>query len=258
MEHLIRGLILGAVLLTNPVAWAAHPLITDDAGTQGKGKYQIEINGQYDSDKETENGVALESRGGEVATCLSYGALEYVDLVLNLPYQWGNDKEAGDTVSNEDGIADPTFEVKWRFFEKGGLSLALKPGVSFPTGNDERGLGTGKSGYHAFVIASQEAMPWAFHINLGYIGNENRIDEEKNLWHASFATAYEVINKLKIVGNVGVERNTDMMAANDPAFLLGGVIYSLSDDSDIDCGVKYGLSSSETDWSLMAGTAFRF
>ena len=258
MRHVIKGLFVSMFLLVHAVAWGAHPLITDDAGTQGKGKFQVEVNGQYDSDKETVNGVSAESTGGQVATTLSYGFIDNADLVLGLPYQWGKVKEDGVTLSDEKGVSDMTFEVKWRFFEKDGLSLALKPGVRIPTGNVEKGLGAGRTGYHAFFIGSKEAAPWAFHVNVGYIGNENKADEEKNIWHASLATTYEVIKNLKVVGNVGIERNPDKAADKDPAFFIGGVIYSLSESLDIDVGVKYGLTAAETDWSLMAGMAFRF
>jgi hypothetical protein len=245
-------------LLVHTVVWGAHPLITDDTGTQGKGRFQIEVNGQYDSDRETVNGASLESTGSQIATTLSYGIIENADLVLSLPYQWGKVKEDGVTLYDEKGISDTTVEVKWRFYEKDGLSLALKPGVRIPTGNDEKGLGAGRTGYHAFLIGSKEAAPWAFHVNAGYIGNENKADEEKNLWQASLAATYEIIKNLKVVGNIGIERNRDKTADKDPAFLIGGVIYSISESFDIDFGVKYGLTAPETDWSIMAGTAFRF
>lgn len=183
---------------------------------------------------------------------------ENTDLVLSMPYQWGKQKEDGITVYDEQGITDATLEVKRRCFEKDGLSLALKPGMSIPTGDDKKGLGTGKTGYHIFIIGSQEVAPWAFHVNLGYIGNENKVDEEKNIWHASLATTCEVSKGLKLLGNVGIERNPDKAADNDPAFLIGGIVYSLAENFDIDGGVKYGLNSAETDWSLLAGMAFRF
>jgi len=258
MRLVIRGLFVSMFLLFHTIAWGAHPLITDDAGTQGKGKFQVEVNGQYDSDKETVNGVSTESTGGQIATTLSYGVIENADLVLSLPYQWGKVKEDGVTVYDEKGVSDMTLEVKWRFFEKDGLSLALKPGVKIPTGNDEKGLGAGRTGYQAFFIGSKESAPWAFHVNVGYIGNENKADEEKNIWHASLATTCEVVKNLKLVGNIGIERNRDKTADKDPAFLLGGVIYAVTERFDIDFGVKYGLTAAETDWSLMAGTAFRF
>jgi len=245
-------------LLVHTVVWGAHPLITDDTGTQGKGRFQVEVSGQYDSDRETVNGASLESTGSQVATTLSYGMIENADLVLSLPYQWGKVRQDGVTLYDEQGISDTTLEVKWRFYEKDGLSLALKPGVRIPTGNDEKGLGAGRTGVHAFIIGSKEVAPWAFHVNAGYIGNENKADEEKNIWHASFAATYEVIKNLKVVGNIGIERNRDKTADKDPAFLLGGVIYSISENVDIDLGVKYGLMSPETDWSVMAGAAFKF
>ena len=257
MKFVGKFLLIG-ILVSPAAAWAAHPLITDDAGTQGKGNFQLEVNAQLDRDEETVSGVSVKSTGGQVGYTLSYGITGTADLVLSLPYQWGNVKEDGITVYNENGISDTVFELKWRFFEKDGLGLALKPGVSLPTGNDEKGLGAGKTGYHLFFIASQEIAPWAFHLNVGYIGNENKVSEEKNIWHASLATTYDVVENLKIVGNIGVEKNPDKAADNDPAFILGGVIYSVSKSFDIDCGVKYHLTSSETDMSVLAGMSFRF
>jgi hypothetical protein len=254
----VGKLLLFGMLMSPAAVWAAHPLITDDAGTQGKGNFQLEVNGQYDIDEETVSDITVKSTGGQVGTTLSYGIIETVDLVLSLPYRWGNAKEDGFTVYDENGISDTVFEVKWRFFEKDGLGLALKPGVSLPTGDDKKGLGAGKTGYHLFFIASQEIAPWAFHLNIGYIGNENKVDEEKNIWHASLAATYDVVENLKIVGNIGVEKNPDKAADNDPAFILGGVIYSITKSFDIDCGVKYQLTSSETDMSVLAGMSFRF
>jgi len=258
LKRLLGTFVLYAVLFVPAAVWAAHPLITDDSGTQGKGKFQLEVNGQYDSDKETVGGVSVKSTGEQAGSTLSYGVIDNADLVLNVPYVWGKVTEDGVSVYDENGLSDISFEVKWRFFEKDGLSLGLKPGISFPTGNDEKGLGTGKTGYHIFLIGSKEAAPWAFHANLGYMRNENKADEEKNLWHASLATTYEVVKDLKLVGNIGMERNADKAADNDPAFLIAGAIYSVAENIDLDAGVKYGLSSSETDVSFMVGAAFRF
>lgn len=258
MRRSITGLFAVMCLLVHTGLWGAHPLITDDTGTQGIGNWQVEVGGQYDSDKETLNGASRESTGIQVATTLSYGMAQNADLVLSLPFQWKQVKEEGVTRYDEKGISDTTVEVKWRFFEKEGLSFALKPGVRIPTGDDEKGLGAGRIGYHAFLIGSKEAAPWAFHVNVGYIGNENKADEEKNIWQASLASTYEAFKGLRVVGNLGIERNRDKAADKDPAFLLGGLIYSLSERVDIDFGVKYGLTSAETDWSIMAGMALRF
>jgi hypothetical protein len=43
-----------------------------------------------------------------------------------------------------------------------------------------------------------------------------------------------------------------------PAFILGGVIYSITESLDIDFGIKAGLNDVETDYAFLAGLAFRF
>lgn len=256
MKRTLFRIVVGClVLLMHAHAWASHPLITDDAGTQGKGKYQLEVNGQYDSDKDTSTGTAVHARGGEAAIALSFGIADTTDLVLNQPYQWN--KVSG-SEKTEKGIADTVFEVKWRFIEKDGYSLAVKPGISFASGDEDKGMGTGKTGYHLFLIGSKEMAPLAFHANLGYIRNENKADENVDIWHVSLAATYEIMKDLKIVGNIGMEKNPDTAADNDPAFLIGGLIYSINENCDVDFGVKGGLTSSETDLSLMVGTSIRF
>jgi hypothetical protein len=239
-------------------SYAAHPLITDDTGTQGKGKAQIEINSEFSRDKEKEDGVTVKERGGELATIISYGITDNADIVLGIPYQWFRIKEDGDTVEKEDGLSDMSLELKWRFFEKEGLSLALKPGITIPTGDEDKGLGTGRVTYSLFFITTKEIEPWAFHLNLGYIRNENKVDERKDLWHLSLASEVEVIKDLKAVANIGIERNPDKSSNTHPAFILGGLIYSINENIDIDFGIKGGLNKPETDLTYLAGIAWKF
>lgn len=253
-----KGLAFVTLFLIACPSWAAHPLITDDTGTQGKGKFQLELTGQYDWDKEDVGGLSVKATGVEAAATLSYGIVENVDLVLNLPYLWGEEKGDDVKVYDENGIGDASLEAKIRFFEKEGFSLALKPGISIPTGNDEKGLGAGLLGGHIFLIGSKDLDSWAFHANLGYIRNENNADERKDIWHASLAATWEVVKNLKLAANVGIERNPDEDANNDPAFLIGGIIYSINKNLDVDLGVKFGLTDSEADISALAGIAFRF
>ena len=249
---------LVTVFIFPSVCNAAHPLITDDTGTQGKGKFQIEVNGQYDYDKEMEEGVSIKSTGSEVAAILSYGMTDNIDIVLGLPYQWNKEKEDGETTSDENGISDMSLELKWRYYEKDGFSFALKPGIAFPTGDDKKGLGAGRSSYYLFLVSTKEIQQWAFHLNLGYKKNENNADERKDIWHVSLATVVDVVENLKLVGNVGMETNPDKGSKTDPAFILGGAIYSITDTFDIDFGLKAGLNKPETDSSILAGTTFRF
>jgi hypothetical protein len=254
---------LSMTLMMTEVAFGAHPLITDDTGTQGKGKFQLEVNSEFAYDKETEEGVTTKETGGEMATALSYGIIDNVDIVLGLPYQWTKTKEDGEVTSDVVGISDISLEAKWRFFEQDGLSLALKPGITLPTGNENKGLGNGRASYGLVFITTKEIEPWAFHLNLGYTHNEYKLEADrdanrKGIWHASLASEVEVVKNLKLVGNIGIERNPEKASSRHPAFILGGLIYSLSENFDIDVGIKGGLNKPETDLTFLAGIALRF
>jgi len=234
-------------------AEAMHPLITDDTGTQGKGRFQIEVNGEYSRDRE--EGVTEETF--EIGTIASYGLIDPIDIVLGIPFKKWQSEESG-IRDSEKGLSDISLEIKWRFYEEGGLSLAVKPGLTFPTGDDKKGLGSGKATYSLFFIATKKIEPWAFHLNLGYIRNENRLDERNDLWHASLANEWEVARNLKLVGNIGMERNPEKGSSTHPAFVIGGIVYSIREDLDIDFGLKGGLTKTEADYSLLAGIAWRF
>ncbi len=250
------------VLLWSGLAFAAHPLITDDTGTQGKKKFQLEVNSEFNNDKETKDGMVTRETDSEVAAILSYGITDNVDIVLGLPYQWKKTKEDGAVTSDVDGISDTSIEVKWRFYEKDGLSFALKPGIALPTGDENKGLGNGRASYGLVFTATKEIEPWAFHLNLGYTHNEYELREDKeanrkSIWHVSLASEVEVVKGLKAVANIGMERNPDKTSSTHPAFILGGLIFSLSENFDIDFGIKGGLNKPETDYSILAGITLR-
>ncbi|GAB4484001.1 MAG: transporter [Thermodesulfovibrionales bacterium] len=246
-----------AVLSTAPV-FAAHPLVTDDTGTQGRGKFQLEVNTEVGWDRDREDGITVKETSGEVSATFSAGLHDRVDLVLGVPYHWYHVKENDDTVAHNDGNGDISLEVKWRFYEEGGLSLALKPGITIPTGSVGKGLGAGRVGYGAFFITQWENEPWTFLVNLGYLRNENRVDERKDIWHGSFAVEREVVKDLKLVANAGLETDPDPAQHTPAAFGIAGLIYSITENVDVDFGIKTGLSRPETDFTLLAGIAWRF
>ncbi|OGW27259.1 MAG: hypothetical protein A2X59_07490 [Nitrospirae bacterium GWC2_42_7] len=245
MKHYFIAISFWLSILSMPV-YAAHPLITDDTGTQGKGKFQMEVNAEYASDSgntETALGVSL-----------SAGLLENLDAVIGLPYIFLKEKDDAGEWGREDGISDLSVSLKWRFYERDGLSFAVKPGMTLPTGDEEE-LGEGKATYSLFLITTKELEPFTLHLNLGYIANRKEV---RDIWHFCMAGEYAATKRLKIVGNIGGETNPDSASSVHPLFVLGGLIYKLTDSFDIDFGVKAGLNKAEADYTLLAGIAFRF
>ncbi|OPY66172.1 MAG: hypothetical protein A4E63_02637 [Syntrophorhabdus sp. PtaU1.Bin050] len=232
---------------------AAIPLVTDDAGTQSKGKAQIELCAEHGHDRE--DGVTTKTT--DVGATMSYGILDPVDLMLTIPYQFFRSKD-DESTTRVDGFSDVAIEVKWRFYEKEGFSVAVKPGLTLPTGNEDRDLGCGRATYYLYLIGSKEIKPWAFHVNFAYMRNDNKGDDRKDLWHASLASTVDVTKNLKLVGDIGAETNPDRSSNTLPAYILGGFIYSPKENFDIGLGVKGGLTKPETDISVRGGITWRF
>ncbi len=253
--------ILTTAMLTSAGAYAAHPLITDDTGTQGTGKFQIEVTSEF---SDNEAGV-FEENGGEIAAALSYGISENIDLVIGMPYQWYSFRESAVTVAEDDGIGDLSLELKWRFLDTGeqGTSFALKPGVSIPTGSEEAGSGSGAVSGGVLLIATHSGRLGAVHGNIGYTraGYASEAVENvsrKDIWHASFAGEINLTEALRAVADIGIETNEDLSSDTHPAYLIGGMIYSINEDMEIDLGVKCGLNEAETDFAFLAGYTARF
>lgn len=105
--------------------------------------------------------------------------------------------------------------------------------------------------------------PLTFHANLGYTNNEYKLQADKDanrkgIWNVSVASEVEVIKDLKAVANIGMERNPDKASNTHPAFILSGLIYSISENVAVDLGIKAGLNKPETDLTFLTGIAFKF
>ncbi len=240
------ALTLFIILPAVPV-FAAHPLITDDTGTQGRGKYQIELNAEYTSDSG--------SRETGIGASFSAGIADTVDIVLGVPFTTLRERDEAGDWQTEHGFSDISLELKWRFYEQKGLSLALKPGISLDTGSEERGLGEGTPSYSVFLVATQEFEPLTFHVNAGYIANRSDL---RDILHLSVAAEYAVSHSFTLAGNIGGETNPDRESSVHPLFLLGGAIYHVSENFDIDAGIKAGLNKAEPDYAILTGIAYRF
>jgi hypothetical protein len=265
MAMLKKQALLIFTLFFSGNAYAAHPLITDDTGTQGKGKFQVEINSEFSSDKESVKGISAEESNRTTTAVLSCGISDHIDVVVGLPRHSYTFKEEGITEASEHGIGDMTVELKWRFIDAdaNGFSLALKPGLSLPTGNEQRGTGNGAVSGGVALIATHQGELGAVHCNLAYRRNTYNMEEHKeaarnDIWHASLAAEIKLTENIRSVANIGTETNEDKTSEIHPVFLIGGLICSIDENLDIDLGLKYGLNDAETDTAFLAGIAARF
>ncbi len=297
VKRLLRTacLIIPFVIATS-TAYALHPLITEDTGTQGKGKFELEFGFNYERDNYLWQRKSAESllnnkqgigssrdRLYECATTITYGLIDSMDIDIGIPVRHVRSTENGiyspyDATTNTftylserrrsrssvGGISDTTMNLKWRFLELGAASFAFKPGIIFPTGNEGDGLGSGLLGVQGYLVSTIDLTPVVIHINLGYKRNENNQNEREDLWHASLAMELWVIKEyLRLVANTGFERNPDKSSKLQDVHVLGGIVFSPTPNVDLDLGIKSSLAPSKRespgpDYSILGGMTIRF
>ena len=229
-----------AAFLVATGAHGAHPLNTEDTGTQGKGRWQLELNGEMNRDQ----GV----RGAQAAAVLSYGVVETVDLQAGLTWlDTGPQQGAGDSLA----------AVKWRFWEKDALSFAVRLGTTLPTGKDEKGLGTGRTTWNALLIGTYEGERWIFLAHLGHRRNRNNFGEREPLGEVSGAVLYKATESLKLLVDAVRISNPNPDSSTPQRFVIAGFIWQPRKDVDLDAGLRWG-NDPATDHAVMAGITLRW
>jgi len=242
------------IYLTNSkICFSQLPLITDNTGIQGKGNGQFEIS----------NGVGFHNEhrcienSAEISPVFTYGINNKSDIVLCYPFLFSTIlNDTGETKSA--GFSDLSIEVKCQFLKYKSISFAIKPGVTFPSGNYQDGLGSGKFSGTIFFIATAEFTSFIINGNLGYLRNENKCGDALNIWHASVDIDCKLSKEFHFVLNSGIEKNPDISVHTNPVFGLLGLYYCISDKCEISLGYDHDFKQGETNHSFIYGLTFRF
>jgi hypothetical protein len=221
-------------------ARAAHPLITEDTGTQGAGRYQLEVFAEEFEQRATRRDLEVWSG------TLSYGIAEKADVQVGLP--WFRD--------GRDGVGDASLGLKWRFFERNAVSLALNPSITLPTGDERDGRGTGKTTWGSLIIVSYAPGALAVHGHAGFRRNENKLGERESLRQLAAAATYR-IGQVRFVGEVTRETNP-VPGAGTVRYTTLGAIWSMTRDVDLDFGWRNGNGSAPVDDALLLGATVRW
>jgi hypothetical protein len=243
-------------------AQAGHPLATDDTGTQGMLKFQVESTAEFGWDKETLNGTTTKTNQQNLGLTLTAGIFDSLDASIAIPFTIQQIKENDIKTLDNNGLSDITLALKWRFLELGPLSLAIKPAMTIPNGDEAKSLGNGRAIYTATLISTVDLKPVLIHANLSYVHQEYvdavRPDSPTDLWKMSLAGSVFVLKGLQVVAEVGTGVNN--LKASDvwPTYITGGLIYSVNDQLDFDLGVRGGLNKPSTDLALLTGVVVRF
>jgi Putative MetA-pathway of phenol degradation len=229
---------------------AGHPLIGEDTATQGSGRFELEIGNAWTRDGS--------DRSFELGPQLSYGILPQLDAILR-PI-WRDQRSTIDgVVFHTRGAGDTGADLKWRFFERDKLSLAVRAGVNAPTGDADRGLGSGKPTYHGLLVASIDLAPIALHTNIGYTANRANPTERRDLYHVSAAAVWTLDPTWRLLlAELAGDTNVDSTRSVWPAVARIGAIYTVKKGFDIDIGYQTRLNHEAASQTLLIGLTARW
>jgi hypothetical protein len=153
-------------------------------------------------------------------------------------------------------VSDTAVALKWRFYERGALSFAFKPGLLLPTGDEQEGRGTGELNWGLRGIVSWVPGAVSVHAHLGYRSNENRLGQRESLNGLAAAVGYQ-IDSVRFVGELASETNP-VRGGSDVRYSTIGVIWLVSRNLDLDAGWREGHGGAPEDEALMIGATIRW
>lgn len=253
MFNFIKVCIICMVMLTPKAVWAIHPFEVDDTATEGKGNFLFELTGVYAKDSSLKSTTET--------AFITVGVSEHTDLSLEIPYRVLDPSPV--TGENASGKGDVQLKFKQQIFENEvKQSLAYEIYVDMPTGDVHKGLGTNNLVWGVKLVDTQECHNNAFHLNVGY----EVFGRDVKKWHYGtnyallfgLAAEHKFTDSFRILTELSGDIHERYRVTSRPLRFTAGAIYDISAAWYVDLGMGAGLNKYAEDYSVLAGTAWRF
>jgi len=244
----IRSLIIVFALATVvPASFAAHPLQTEDTGTQGTGNLEIE------------NGLSRTRSGPATQTVyqpqLSLGLATTLDAIVQPAYLWQHmPQEQGS------GLGDTNVDAKWRFWDSHPLSFAIRGGLALATNQHGFGLSHGKSSEHALLALTWDRSPTTVHVNVGttIVPRAAASPARRVMTGLSAAMMQQMDEHLTLTLDASFSQSPNPHKAAWPGTVLAGAIWTVRPGLDLDVGWQRSVDDAPVARTWLAGLTFRF
>jgi hypothetical protein len=244
----IPGLIILLMILSIvPVVpvYAARPLNTEDAPTNGRGIFQLEI-GQYWT--KMDDGERMSSQTYTV----TYGITDNLDFGYEKPFY----QEIPSVGTKYKYAGDSEISLKYRFMEETKFfpAIGVKAYTDLSDG-DEMGT-SGSTEYGAILFATKNFKIATFHLNLGE--DQVRPNEGSDFYSTftySIAAEKPLSKKFTVVGEIVGASAT---GSAGPTLAQIGATYQFSPNITWDIGYTKGLNDYAPHSSVTTGITIQF
>jgi hypothetical protein len=244
-------------------AQAFEPLNTDDAGTVKKGGNQIEMYfySIHKLNQPAGPGQDVSSPGAEFVGpgstksfpfTYTRGVSENVEIAIGTQYN------ATPRASNYSPLSNYNLNAKWRFWGEEGDSwnFAIKPILQFPDSKQQQVVGLGQAAFNygaTFISSYYLNESLETHINVGYMRSPYNVNYlnggsasplRLNIYSASIAPVWNVMDGLRLALDFGVQTNPPSTEQQSTMYGMVAAIIGLSES--VDFGISMMRSAQNT------------
>jgi hypothetical protein len=212
-------LCLGSVAL--PAAWAGPPFITDDPETVEYHHGEFYIASQYAGNKDGREGTLPQFE-------FNYGIVPDVQLHLLVPFALVH-PDGGPTAY---GLGDSEVGVKYRFVHEGEdvPQVGIFPIAHIPTGDADRGLGSGHVPLFLPVWLQKSWGPWTTYGGGGYWFNPG--GGNRNFWQTGWLVQRDITKALTVGAEIFYFGRDTLAGRGRTGYNAGG-IFNMSEEHHI-------------------------
>ncbi len=237
-----------ALTFAVPAVHAAHPLQTEDTGTQGAGNLEIE------------NGLSRARYDATTLTLyqpqLSVGLATTIDAIVQPSVEWVHASGQG-SIS---GFGDTNVDAKWRFWGSDPFSFALRAGVALATNQHGLGLTRGKTSEHGLVALTWDHGPTVVHANVGLtvVPRAPGTPARRVMTGVSAALMQQINEHLILTVDSSFGQSPNPHKTTWPGTILAGAIWTARPGLDIDLGWQTSIDDRPVTRTWLAGLTYRF
>jgi hypothetical protein len=177
----------------------------------------------------------------------AYGLTDRWRVYAELPYAWIQPVDA----SSESGIGDVETSIRYSAvdYRKKPFGVDLGLGVTWPTGDESRGLGDGRARLVPSLIASQWLGPVnvELHVAWSHAWSDSG-EEHPDVWQHDIAVIYPVR-----VGYLVLEGNGETTRGRTSYYVTPEFVGKATEHIQWLVGVPLGVTAAAADYGLVAG-----
>jgi len=228
---------------------AAHPLISEDTGTQGTGRFELELG--------TNTSHVQGDRALELDPQLSFGALDGLDLILRPSYFWLTGTLA-DAAGRRSGFGSTALDAKWRAPGHGPWTFGVRGGLDLPTSQGD--IASHELGNHVLAMATYLQAPLMATTNVAFthLSHDAGPGARRDFVRASAGGLYNLADKLKLAADFAVAQAPVATERSWPAVGVIGVIVTLPWGFDVDAGCQLPINRSAPSSQWLLGATLRW